>query len=64
MLQQLFSHVFNKKILIRVAFTVLGLGGVAHAQSAGKPDATPAGTTHATPAPQGSSYNFAGGDGS
>ncbi len=59
MAQQLSAFVFNSKTWVRVAFTVLSLGGVAHAQS----DNLPVGNSHPAPTQQGNDYNFMAGGG-
>ncbi len=61
MAQTLFSLVFNRKTLIRVAFTALSLAGVAHAQSVSRTDATSTGATRPAPVLQGENYMEGGG---
>jgi hypothetical protein len=61
MAQTLFALVFNRKTLIRVAFTALSLAGVAHAQSVGKTDATATGTGRSAPVLEGENYMEGGG---
>jgi hypothetical protein len=61
MAQTLFSLVFNRKTLIRVAFAAISLAGVAHAQSASKTDAASTSTNRPEPVLQGGNYMEGGG---
>ena len=63
MTQHIISHIFNSKALIRVAFALLSLGGIAHAESASVPDAKSGGATHRAPVVQGNDYNYMQGGG-
>lgn len=61
MAQTLFSLVFNRKTLIRLALTALSLAGVAHAQPVNRTDATSTGTARPAPVLQGENYMEGGG---
>jgi hypothetical protein len=61
MAQTLFSLVFNRKTLVRLAFTALSLAGVAHAQSVNRTDAASTGTARPAPVLQGENYMEGGG---
>jgi hypothetical protein len=58
-----FAGLSTMKTLVRVAFTALSLGGVAHAQSVSHADGTTVGNAHPAPLNQGSDYNYTGGGG-
>jgi hypothetical protein len=63
MAQRLFSLVFNRKTLIRLAFTAISLAGVAHAQSVTGNDAASAGTNRPASGLPGGNNPMAGGGG-
>jgi hypothetical protein len=61
MAQTLFALVFNRKNLVRVAFTALSLAGVAQAQSVSKTNAPATGTGRSAPVLQGQNPMEGGG---